>query len=39
MKKAETQYKQLIKELSEEAILSNKQIEVKIYNETNHKSD
>ena len=40
MKEAESQYKQLIKELSEEAIpsnLINKQIEIKSDNETNKK--
>ena len=39
MKDAESQYKKLIKELSEEAIPSNKQIEVKIDNETNELSE
>ena len=39
MKEAESQYKKLIKELSEEAIPSNKQIEIKIDNETNELSE
>jgi type I restriction enzyme S subunit len=42
MKEAESQYKKLIKELSEEAIptnLNNKQIEIKLDNETNELSE
>jgi len=39
MKEADLQYKKSIKELSEEAIPSNKQIEIKIDNETNELSE
>lgn len=39
MKEAESQYKQFIKELSEEAIPSNKQKEIKLDNKTNELSE
>jgi hypothetical protein len=39
MKEAESQYKKLIKELSEEAIPSNKQIQIKSDNELNKSSE
>jgi hypothetical protein len=39
MKEAELQYKQLIKELSQEAIPINKQIEIKSDNEINELSE
>jgi restriction endonuclease S subunit len=39
MKEAESEYNKLIKELSEEAIPTNKQIEIKLHNETNELSE
>ena len=39
MKEAEAQYKKLIKELSEEAILSNKQLDIKIDNKSDNETN
>ena len=39
MKEAELQYKKLIKELSEEAIPSNKQLDIKIYDKTENETN